>query len=114
MPCLTAVQQFPQLIRRHVIPHGIADRPIDLPPLLVPFVLADPERNCPAPFPMFPFRRLSRCTRRPHCLNIRLADVLLAEPPILTPKPRVVDMLLIPAPDGLLADDAGQFGGNVL
>ncbi len=114
MPCLMTVQQFPQLVRRHVVPHGIASRAIDLSPLLVPFVLADPERDYPAPLPPFTFRRLSRRTRRPHCLNIRLADILLAEPPILTPESRVVDMLPIPAPDGLLTDDAGQFGGNVL
>ncbi len=107
MPCLTTVQQFPQLLRRHVISHSITDRPVDLSPLLVPFILADAERDRPAPFPMFPFRRLSRRTRRTHRLNIRLTDILLTQPPILSPEPRVIEMLLIPAPDILLAHNAG-------
>ncbi len=114
MPCLTAIQQFPQLLRRHVVPNGIAGRAIDLPLLLVPFVFADPEGDRPAPLSAFPFRRLSRRARRAHRFHIRLADVLLAEPPILTPESRVVDMLLVATVNELLAHNAGQFGGNVL
>ncbi len=114
LPVLPPIEQFAQLLRRHILPDGIADRPIDLTPLFIPLVPADAERNLPAPFPPFPFCHLPRRARRPNRLHLRLANILLMESPILTPESRVVDMLLIPAPDRLLADDAGQFGGNVL
>lgn len=114
LPVLPPIEQFAQLLRRHILPDGIADRPIDLTPLFIPLVPADAERNLPVPLPAFPFRRLPRRARRAHRLDIRFANILLAEPTVLTPESRVVDVPLVSTLDRLLADDAGQFSRNVL
>ncbi len=104
---LSAIEYLPQLVRRHVVAHGIPDHRVDLPPLLRHGRRAECRdhqgaRLYPLTFPLPPRRAC-----RSHRLNIRLADILLAELPILAPEPRVVDVLLIAAPDGLLTDDAG-------